>query len=116
MGYLLLKFAVSAALIVAISEISKRSTFVGGLLASLPLVSILAFVWLYHDTRSLDKVAALSTSIFWLVLPSLSLFLVLPYALRRTESFPMGIGISIAVMLALYGAMLMVLRYFKVEL
>ena len=67
MIYTILKVAISAALIVGISEIFKRSSFLGGLLASLPLTSLLAFVWLYRDTRDTAKFAALSTSIFWLV-------------------------------------------------
>lgn len=59
MAYTILKFAISAALIVAVAEISKRSSLTGGLLASLPLVSLLAMIWLYHDTRDTQKVAAL---------------------------------------------------------
>lgn len=68
------KVLITAALIVAVSEVSKRSTFLGGLLASLPLVSFLALLWLYLDTKDTAKVAALSTSIFWMVLPSLVFF------------------------------------------
>ena len=62
-----LKILVSAAVIVAVTEISRRSTFWGGLLASLPLTSLLAFVWLYHDTRAAAQVAARSWSILWLL-------------------------------------------------
>ena len=71
MGYYLAKVAITALLVVAISEIAKRSSLMGALLASLPLTSILAFIWLYLETGSGEKVAALSASILWLVLPSL---------------------------------------------
>ena len=116
MIYTVIKFAISAALIVGVSEISKRSSFLGGLLGSLPLVSLLAFVWLYRDTRDTAKVAALSTIIFWLVLPSLALFLALPVLLKRGVAFYPALGLAIAVMLACYGAMVFVLTKLGIKL
>ncbi len=116
MSYLILKFTISAALLVGVSEISKRSSFLGGLLASLPLVSVLAMIWLYRDTRDAQKIAALSTSIFWLVLPSLVLFVVLPVLLKRGFNFYPALGLSITAMLACYGAMLLILNRFGVKL
>src|SRR5258706_10609604 len=116
MAYYALKVLISAVLIVAISEIAKRSSFIGGLIASLPLVSILAFVWLYVETKDLARVGALSYGIFWLVLPSLSLFIALPYLLKRTENFYLSLGVSIAIMLALYAVMVLALRRWNIEL
>ena len=116
MTYTILKFAISAAVIVAVSEISKRSSFIGGLLASLPLTSLLAFIWLWRDTRDNAKIAALSTSIFWLVLPSLILFIVLPILLKRGVAFWSSLGISIVTMLAGYGAMVFGLGKFGIKL
>ena len=82
MLYYIIKIIVSSFLIVLISEISKRNSFIGGLLASMPLISILAFIWLYIDTQDSEKVIALAYSIFWLVLPSLTLFIMLPFLLK----------------------------------
>jgi hypothetical protein len=84
---LMVKVLVTVAVVVAVSEVGKRSTFWGAVLASLPLTSILAFVWLYVETGHADTVAALSRSIFWLVLPSLPLFLLLPAMLRIGWTF-----------------------------
>ena len=81
MIYYIVKVAISALLIVAMAEISKRSSFIAAVLASVPLVSVLAMIWLYVDTRDSDRVAALSSGIFWLVLPSLALFIALPLML-----------------------------------
>lgn len=81
------KVAISAVLIVAIAEIAKRSSFWAAALASLPMTSVLAFIWLYLDTGDAGRVAALAQGIFWLVLPSLVLFLVLPLLLRAGLSF-----------------------------
>ena len=87
MLYYLLKVAISALIVVAVAEIAKRSSLSGALVASLPLTSLLAFVWLYLDTGDTAKVSSLSTGIFWLVLPSLALFLVLPLLLRLGWGF-----------------------------
>ncbi len=116
LGYLALKFGLSAAIIVAVSEIAKRSSLFGGLVASLPLVSLLAFVWLYLDTRDTARVASLSTSIFWLVLPSLALFLLLPWALRSGFGFWPSLGIGVGGTLVCYGAMLLGLRVAGISL
>jgi hypothetical protein len=112
----ILKVLLSAVVIVAVAEISKRSSFWGGLLASLPLTSLLAFIWLYQDTHEVQKVADLSWSIFWLVLPSLVLFVVLPVLLKRGVGFHPALGFSVLAMLAAYGATVLVLRQFHIKL
>jgi uncharacterized membrane protein (GlpM family) len=111
----ILKVGISALIIVGISEASKRSTLLGGLLASLPLTSLLAFIWLYRDTQDSAKVSALSTSIFWLVLPSLVLFLTLPMFLKRMP-FGWAQHGAIAAMLAAYGTMLGVFRLLDIRI
>jgi len=116
MTYTLLKFAISAALIVGVSEIARRSSFLGGLLGSLPLVSLLAMIWLYRDTGDAQKVAALSTSIFWLVLPSLTMFLALSVLLKRGMNFYPALSIAVVTMLACYGVMLFALGKFGIKL
>ena len=111
-----LKVLLSAVLFVAVCEVSKRSTFLGGLLASLPLVSFLALIWLYLDTKDAGKVAALSTSIFWLVLPSLVFFFALPALVKMKFSFALSFGLATALMLASYGVMVVVLKKCGVNL
>ena len=81
MLYTAIKVLLTAVLVVAISEAAKRSTLFGGILASLPLTSLLAFIWLYGETGDTGKIASLSVSIFWYVLPSLVLFIALPMLL-----------------------------------
>lgn len=115
MGYYAVKVLVSALLIVAISEIAKRSTLLGALIASLPVVSLLAFIWLYLDTGDAAKIATLSVGVFWLVLPSLALFLVLPVALRAGWGFWPSLACAIGVTAACYGIMMVILRKCGVE-
>ena len=116
MIYYLVKVTISAILIVAIAEISKRSSFIAAVLASVPLVSVLAMIWLYFDTRDADKVAALASGIFWLVLPSLALFVSLPLLLRHGVNFYLGLGVSILLTIGCYWIMVSALNYFGVEL
>ncbi len=116
MGYYALKIAVTTVLIVLISEIAKRSSLFGGILASVPLVSVIAIIWLYVDTRDVDKISALSTSIFWLVLPSLLLFITLPLLLKQGINFYLSISISIGITALGYWVMISVLNYFGVKL
>ena len=110
MTYYIIKIAVTTGLVVAVSELSKRSATLGGLLASLPLVSFLGIVWLYLETGDTRKVADLANSVFWLVLPSLPFFLLLPYLLRRDVNFSVSLGAATAVMFFLYAGLTMVLR------
>lgn len=110
------KIGVTVALVVLVSEVSKRNTLFGGLLASLPLISFLAMLWLYFDTKDSGRVAALSTSIFWLVLPSLIFFLALPVLLKWKLNFYLGFGLATAMMLACYGLMLVGLKKIGVNL
>jgi len=114
--YYITKIAITTVLIVAISEIAKRSSFAGAILASIPIVSVLAMLWLYVDTRDVEKVSALASSIFWLVLPSLVLFVSLPLLLKQGLHFYTSIGLSIVFTIGAYWAMVLVLHYFGVKL
>ncbi|AGS38459.1 MAG: hypothetical protein ACJA2Y_000629 [Cycloclasticus pugetii] len=64
MIYYITKIVITTVLIVAVSELAKRSSLMGALLASMPLISVLAMIWLYIDTKDVDKVSALSSSVF----------------------------------------------------
>lgn len=111
-----IKVLVTAIVVVAVSELAKRSSFWGAVLASLPLTSLLAFVWLYRGTGDAEAVASLSQGIFWLVLASLPMFLVLPALLRSGVSFWPALGASCLVTVGLYFALVWVLRRFGVPL
>ena len=101
--YLLVKAAISGILIALASEAARRSPGVGGLIASLPLVSILALIWLWQDTTDEAAVAALARSTFWYVLPSLPMFLVLPVLLRQGMGFWPCLGLMCLMTIVLYG-------------
>lgn len=98
----LLKLLISSVLIVLISETSKKSSLLGSILASLPIVSLLAIVWLYIETKSVQVVSALSKDIFWLVLPSLAFFWLFPYFLKHRWGFTVAMLVSIGITVILY--------------
>lgn len=112
MTYYIIKIAVTTGLVVAVSEFSKRSATLGGLLASLPLVSFLGILWLYFETGDASKVADLAKSVFWLVLPSLPFFLLLPYLLKRNVDFYLSLAVATATLIGLYSGMMALLRRF----
>jgi hypothetical protein len=111
-----IKVLLTAVVVVAVSEIAKRSNFWAALLASIPLTSVLAFVWLYLDTGSAARVAGLSLGIFWLVIPSLLLLVLLPLLLRAGWAFWSSLALSIAATSLAYLAMVWLLRRLGVEI
>ena len=110
----LLKIIISAVLITLISEIAKSSSFWGAVLASLPATSLIAFIFLYTETGDAEKVSSLSTAIFWLVIPSLVLFLALPILIKKGLSFYPAFGISCLLTIASYFAMSWGLKKFGI--
>jgi hypothetical protein len=106
-----LKIAISALLIWGISEISRRNSSVAALLASLPLISLLSMIWMYHDTHDVGRIAAFSWSVIWYVLPSLVLFALLPPLLTHWQvPFYGALLISSAATVATFFAMKAVLK------
>ncbi|WP_330924300.1 DUF3147 family protein [Candidatus Sororendozoicomonas aggregata] len=116
MLYYVLKIVITTLLIVIISEVSKRNSMVGAILASVPLVTVLAMIWLYTDTKDVEKVSALSSGVFWLVLPSLALFVTLPIFLKLGWNFYLSLSTSIVVTIACYFIMIWILNYFGIKL
>ena len=116
MIYTVLKVFVTAALVVAISEIAKRSTAFGAVIASLPLTSLLAFIWIYAETGDTAKIASLAQSIFWYVLPSLVLFVAFPLLLTSGYGFWLSLAVASALTFAAYLAMTAIIARFGVLL
>ena len=116
MIYNIIKILISAILIALISEVSKRSTFFGAILASIPLVSVMAMIWLYFDTNDSLQVVQLSKSIFWLVIPSLVLFITFPFFIRLRLSFYIALSASLIAMVITYFITIAILDKFDIHL
>lgn len=116
MTYLILKAALSGVLVMIISEVARRSPGIGGLIASLPLVSVLGIIWLWRDTTDVARIAAHAESTFWFVLPSLPMFLVFPALLRHGVGFWLALGLSCLLTMVLYSVMIWLLPRFGINL
>ena len=93
---------VSGGLIVAASEVAKKNELLGALIISVPLISIMAIIWLYNDTSDVEQVADFTTGILYLVIPSLTLFLSLPVLLRRGMEFWPALGLACLLTIGAY--------------
>lgn len=116
MLYYALKVFVSAVLIVGISELAKRSSGMAALLAAIPVTSLLAFVWLHLEVTPPGDIADLSIQIFWMVIPSLLLFLLLPLMLRQGWNFWLSLALSMMATAGLYITLLPLLRRMGVQI
>lgn len=83
MQYIVMKYLITAGLVVLISELAKRSDKLGALVASLPLVTLLTLIWLYIEQQPTSKIANHAYYTFWYVLPTLPMFLLFPYLLPK---------------------------------
>lgn len=113
---IIIKVLVTAIVVVAVSEVSKRSSLVAAILVSLPLTSLLAFMWMNVDKASNESVAGLSMGIFWLVIPSLAFFPVFALLLRNNMHFWLAMLIAAAVTVGAYYAFMALLDRFGVKL
>lgn len=100
-----MKAALSGAIVAAVSEIARRYPGWGGLVASLPLTSLLAMLWLWRDTGDAGRVAELSVSTMWFFLPSIPLFIALPLLIRSGIGFWASMIAVVAGTLVLYALM-----------
>ena len=110
----LIKVLISALVVAGVATLARRYTIAAALLASLPLTSLLAIIWLYADTRDTGQVVALTYSILWAVIPSLLFFVALPLFLRIISFVPALLA-ACAVTMAGYGIYVLVLSRFGIR-
>ena len=116
MKYIFLKLIISSGIITIVSEISKKSSFIGGLVASIPLISVLSMIWLYIDSRDIEKIKNLSNSIFWMVIPSLILFLSIPILIDIGFNFWQSLIIASILTTSFYLLTIFILSHYGVKL
>ena len=107
-----IKVFISSAIILLVSDIAKRDNLLGGLVASIPIVSVLSMIWLYIDTNDIDKVKALANGILWMIFPSMSFFIVLPILINYGIKFYLSLTISILITMICYLLTISFMNYF----
>jgi len=115
MAYLLAKYLLTAAVIVAVSELARRSDRLGALVAALPLVTVMTLIWLYVEQQPVDKIANHAWYTFWYVIPTLPMFLVFPFLLPRL-GFWLSLSICILITFACFWIFAMLLRRYGIAL
>ena len=115
MQYLIVKYLITAGVVVLVSELAKRSDKLGGLVAALPLVTVLTLIWLYVEQQPVSKIANHAWYTFWYVIPTLPMFLAFPLLLPRIGFWPTLLACIVITMIC-FGVFAVVVRRFGVEL
>lgn len=116
MSWYFIKIAITALVVLIVSEISKRLPLLGSLIASLPLISVLGMVWIFKETKDAKKLITHAEGTFWYVLPSLPMFLVMPWMMKKGVSFYLALGAGILLTIILYIIMTKLLSRFGLNL
>ena len=111
--YFVIKTLISATIIVIVSEIAKKYTWTAAIILSLPLTSLLAFIWLYWDTKDVQKVIELSYSTIVMTLPSFVFFIILPLLLKFKQNFIFSILVSIICTSIAYAIFMFLIKKFN---
>jgi F0F1-type ATP synthase assembly protein I len=115
MPWIVGKYLITAALVVAISEVARRSDRLGGLIAALPLVTLLTLIWLHLERQPPAKIANHAWYTFWYVLPTLPMFLAFPLLLPRL-GFWWTLAACALLTIACFGALALGVRRFGIQL
>lgn len=109
------KYFITAAVVVLISELAKHSDKLGGLVAALPLVTVLTLIWLYVENQPQEKIANHAWYTFWYVVPTLPMFLAFPLLLPRLGFWP-TLASCVFITMACFGLFALVVRRYGIEL
>ena len=115
MAWIITKYLLTAGMVVFVSEVAKRSDRLGGLIAALPLMTLLTLTWLYIENQPEEKIANHVYYTFWYVIPTLPIFLLFPYLLPKI-GFWLTMLASVVLTVICYGLFALVMKNFGVEL
>lgn len=115
MAWLISKYILTAAVVVLVSEVAKRSEKLGALIAALPMVTVLAIIWMYVEKQPMDKIANHAWYTFWYVVPTLPMFLAFPWLLPRLGFWPTLMA-SVVVTLVSFVLFAWLVRRYGIEL
>jgi F0F1-type ATP synthase assembly protein I len=115
MAWLVIKYLLTSAVVVAVSELARRSDRIGGLVAALPLVTVLALIWLHLENQPQQKIANHAWYTFWYVVPTLPMFLAFPWLLPRIGFWP-ALIVCVIITVVCFSLFALLMRRFGVEL
>lgn len=112
----IIRTLLSALIITLIAYVSRRSTLFAGIIASLPLTTILALVWMYHSGQNVAALISFSHVVFWMVLPSLVFLLVFPLLLKLNMPFYGALVLAAVILIGVYAVYTHILLRFNITL
>jgi F0F1-type ATP synthase assembly protein I len=115
MAWIITKYLFTAAVVVLVSELARRSDKLGGLVAALPIVTVLVLIWLHVEKQPEAKIANHAWYTFWYVVPTLPMFLVFPALLRHLGFWPTLLA-CVLMTVVCFGIFALVVRRFGIEL
>lgn len=115
MAWLVTKYLITAAVVVLVSELARRSDKLGALVAALPLVTLLTLIWLHVEGQGEGKVANHAWYTFWYVVPTLPMFLAFPWLLPRLGFWPILLACALLTMVC-FAVFALLVRRFGIEL
>ena len=104
------KIGLTALIIFAVVQVSDRSTILAAVLASIPIVSVLAMMWMNHEGQSAEEISVFAKEIVWLLIPSLLMFIVLPLLIDRGWDFYPALGVGLMTTIAGYFLMIQIME------
>jgi uncharacterized membrane protein (GlpM family) len=116
MSLFVIRAILSGLIIALIAYVARKNPGFAALIASLPLISIIGMIWLWNDTKDAENMARHAEATFWYVLPSLPMFLLIPYLLRSGHAFWLSLTAGCLVTITLYVCMIKITSYFGLNL
>jgi hypothetical protein len=110
------KLLLSALIIVVVTKVQLFSDRLSALLIALPLTSLVAMIWMHYGGQSSQRLANHAEGTFWFVLPTLPMFLIIPWMLRNGWSFWSTLAINCLLTVAFFWITVIVLRRFGIDL
>lgn len=112
---LIIKYAITAGMVILISEVAKRSDRLGGLIAALPLVTVLVLIWMKLEGQAPQKIANHAWYTFWYVIPTLPMFLAFPPLYQR-YGFWIALGTCCIITIIIFLLWAKLLQHFGIQL
>lgn len=92
--FFIVKLVVSALAIAAISELAKHLPSLSGLIAAMPLVTLLSLIWLFAETGDYQAAHRFTVGVLWGLAPTVFFFLAAIPMLKKGVSFPLTMAVS----------------------
>lgn len=113
----LVKLVITALIIVVVTKIQIYSDKLSALLIALPLTSMVAMIWMRQEKPDEpERIAGHAEATFWFVLPTLPMFLILPWMLRHGWNFWPALGANSLITVGCFWLTVVILRHFGTNL